>query len=92
MTSTAMDLSSPLTAPLQMFNLLPSRTLHPERARALWPEDVGHDDLLTNATMQRVLPMTKTDAVTCWTLPWKLQRKSGKIIYQEYCSEIVPFF
>ena len=55
MTSTAMDLSSPLTAPLQMFNLLPSRTLHPERARALWPEDVAHDDLLTNATMQRVL-------------------------------------
>ena len=55
MTSAAFDFSSPLLAPLQVFNLLPSRTLHAERARAFWPEDAEHAPLLQHESVERAL-------------------------------------
>ena len=55
MTNAALDFSSPLLVPLQVFNLLPSRTLHAERARAFWPEDAEHAPLLQHESVERAL-------------------------------------
>lgn len=55
MNSAALDISSPLSAALHVFNLLPSHTLHPERAIVLWPEDAAHADVVAHTDVQRAL-------------------------------------
>lgn len=49
------DASSPLLRALLEFNLLPSRTLHRERADALWPEDREHAPLLALGGVKKAL-------------------------------------
>ena len=56
----AIDFASPLQKPLQIFNLLPSRTLHPARAALLWPDDALHATLLTNEEVQRALHQSRS--------------------------------
>ena len=55
------DLDSPLAASLQVFNLLPSRTLHGERARRLWPEDAAHAALTAHPAMAQVLHRQRSE-------------------------------
>ncbi|MPM23310.1 hypothetical protein SDC9_69781 [bioreactor metagenome] len=55
MNTATVELTSPLAAALQSFNLLPSSTLHPERAQTLWPEDAAHSALLAHPAMENAL-------------------------------------
>lgn len=48
---------------LLQFNLLPSRTLHAERARQLWPEDAHQGVWLARAEVQRTLDRTRSAAL-----------------------------
>ena len=52
---------SPLAAALQMFNLLPSHTLHEERARKLWPDDAAHAELLAQPAVAQVLHRQRSE-------------------------------